>query len=135
MLSSNEMGSPSPVCAAEELSDKVVSSRSYGKPKEGGYTHICGSKHTELMGAGRKSCICSEMHEKGARLPPGEGPSSKLWAAEIIWVLYSLGRHSSPHMLTLPVLTRIPLPLQLSDLKSAMPSILSPEGSISDNLY
>lgn len=94
MLSPNEMGSPSPVYAAQGLSDKVVSLRSYGKPKEGGYTHISGSNHTELVGAGqtsgaqgagRKPCICSEMHKKGARLASGEEPSSDLCAAEIIW--------------------------------------------------
>lgn len=92
MLSPNEMGSPSPVCAAQGLSDKVVSLRSYGKPKEGGYTHISGSNHTELVGAGQTSVAqgagrkpCWEMHEKGARLAPGEEPSSELWAAEIIW--------------------------------------------------
>ena len=45
----NVMGSLSPVCAAEVLSDKVFNLQSYGNPGERSYTLISGSNHTGLM--------------------------------------------------------------------------------------
>lgn len=63
------------------------------------------------QGTGRKQYICSEIHEKGARLASEEEPSSQLWAAEVIWSCKSSiltvqpGKSffPDPHLLTLPV--------------------------------
>lgn len=41
------------VCVAEGFSDKVVSLRSYGNPREGSYTHISDLNHAELIGLTR----------------------------------------------------------------------------------